>query len=102
MRASRLVDESKGRHAEVRFSCETSRARLWGLHKRQGGRVGSEKRGGIASRHGSQKIEKLLTGANRKSVGRMAHDVGVNVIPQVETDRQSSRVRVRDVVGYLG
>src|ERR1700730_10023970 len=59
----------------------------------------SKKRRRIASCRGSQQIEELLASSGRKAVRRMAHDVGVNVIGEVETDRESSRIRIGSVVG---
>src|SRR5262249_12068351 len=94
-----LVDKSEGCHAEVVFLCKTCRIWLGCLREGQRGRVCSEKRGWIASCHGSQQIEELLASSCREAVRRMAHDVGVNVIREVETDREASRICFGSVVG---
>src|SRR5215467_12818855 len=94
-----LVDKSESCHAEIGFLCKACRIWLGCLREGQRGRVCSKKRRRIASYHGSQQIEELLASSGREAVGRVAHDVGVNVIGEVETDRESSRIRIGSIVG---
>jgi hypothetical protein len=94
-----LVDKSEGRHAKIGFGRETCRTWLGRLHERERGWVCSQKGRRIPGRRSSQKIEKFLPRSSREAVGRMAHDVSMTAISEVETDRESARIRIGNVVG---
>src|SRR5262245_3630708 len=83
------IDKSKCGHTEIGFRCEACGMWFRCLHKCQGGRVRGEKRRWIARCRGSQELEELLAGSGGEAIRRMAHDVGVHVIGEVETDGKS-------------
>jgi len=94
-----LVDKSEGRHAKVGFGRETGRTWLGRLHERERGWVWSQKCRRIPGRQGSEKIEKFLPRSSREAVRRVAHDVSMNAISEVKTERESARIRIGKVVG---
>jgi len=94
-----LVDKSEGGHAKIGFGRETRWTRLRRLHERERSRMRSQKGRRIPGRRGSEKIEKFLSRSGRESVRRMAHDVSMYVIGELETDRESARIRIGNVVG---
>jgi hypothetical protein len=55
---------------------------------------------GSVGRQSAQEFQEFLACPRGKSVGRMADDVSVNVLAQVETNRKSARIRVRGVVSH--
>jgi len=48
---------------------------------------------------GREKIEKFLPRSSREADRRMAHNVSMNAIGEVETNRESPRIRIGKVVG---
>jgi len=94
-----LVDKSEGRHAKVGFGRETCRTWLGRLHECERGWVRSQKGRRIPGRRGSEKIEKFLPRSSREADRRMAHNVSMNAIGEVETNRESPRIRIGKVVG---
>ena len=93
------VDKSEGRHAKIGFGRETCRTWLGRLHERERGWVRSQKGRRIPGYSGSEKIEKFLSRSSWEAVCRMAHDVSMNAIGQVETNRESAGIRIGNVVG---
>ena len=59
----------------------------------------SQKGRRIPGRRGSEKIEKFLPRSSREADRRMAHNVSMNAIGEVETNRESPRIRIGKVVG---
>src|ERR1700716_177255 len=70
--------------------------------------MGSEERfnwgwrwlGRIAGRQSTQELEKLLASSGGESIGRMANNVGVKVLPKVKPNRQSARIRIGIIIRY--
>src|ERR1700739_3930848 len=83
-----LVDKSKRRPTKIGFGGEAYRARLGCLHEGKRGGVRRQKRRRVPGRYGSKEFEKLLSGPGRKAVGRMAHNVRVNMLGEVVSGRQ--------------
>jgi hypothetical protein len=52
----------------------------------------------IARSQRLQKLQKLLPGMGRKAVGRVANDVGVDVLTEVEADSETARVGIGIVI----
>jgi hypothetical protein len=96
---SLLVHKSERRHAKIAFSRKTCRTWLRRLNERERGRVRSQKGRRVPGRRGSEKIEKFLPRSGREAVRRMADDVSMNMIGEVETNREAPRIRIGNVVG---
>src|SRR4029077_10653274 len=102
-----LVDKTERCHAEIGFFGEAGGTGLRRLDKSECGRMCAEKdlyrrrrRLGLTARGGgTQEFEELLTGSSGEAVCRMADDVGVNVIGQMEADSQTARICIGIVVG---
>lgn len=93
-----LVDEPEGRHAEIRLLRKARRAWLRRLYKGERSRVRSQKCRGIAGCQ-AEEIEKFLASSGGKAICRVAYDVGVNMLVQMKTDRESVGIRIRRIVG---
>src|SRR5579862_5927445 len=102
-----LVGELHRRHAEVVLSREARRRRFGLLHERQ--RLGMRAQEclqwrpsqicRIARSERAQKLKKLITRPDRKTIGRNADDVGVNAFRQMESNRTAARIGMWIVIG---
>jgi hypothetical protein len=95
-------------YAEVRFACEAGWAGFRRLYKLERFRVCAEELfdrcrrrfGGIGCGDSMQKLQEFLTGSGRKSVRRMADDIGVHVFCEIKSDGESAGIRVWIGVRY--
>src|ERR1700735_1385308 len=55
---------------------------------------------GVARGQRRQKLQKLLSCPRRKAIGRMTDNIGMNVLGKIESDRESTRIRIRIVIRY--
>ena len=55
---------------------------------------------GIARGQRRQKLQKLLSCPRRKAIGRMTDNIGMNVLGKIESDRESTRIRILIVIRY--
>src|SRR5215472_8283723 len=92
------VDKSKRCHSEIGFCCEACGAWLRCLDEGERGWMCSKKCRRVAARRGTEELEKLLAGSGREAVRRMAHDVSVNAIGEVEPNGASPGIRIGNVV----
>ncbi len=61
--------------------------------------MGAEKCGGVARRDRAEELEELVARVGRKAVGRIRHDVGVDMFREVESNRHATRIGVGIIVG---